>query len=394
MEQIFGEGHYADKVIEKNFKMNRKWGSRDRKFFAESVYECVRWWRLYSYVRVGHDREFDRVDPKAIIGNWAVHHVLSGNDLPLWDDLAEYTEEGILAAYDRVEEEGDLAILESVPDWMYDLGLKELGDRWPKILASLNDKATVDLRANLLKNNRDDLKKALQQEGIETEIIKSAPHGLTLRERKSVFSGDAFKKGLFEVQDRASQSVAPLLQVEPGQRVIDACAGAGGKTMHIASFMKNKGKLIALDIHEWKLKELKKRAARGGVDNVETRLIDSNKVVKRLQDSADRLLLDVPCSGMGVLRRNPDTKWKLTEEEVNRLIALQRELLTTYCDMTKVGGLMVYATCSLFPSENEKQVEFFLAQKPGAWELLEQKRIDPDEGRGDGFFTALFRRIS
>lgn len=392
LAEIFAEGRYADKIIEKHFKMNRKWGSRDRKFFAENIYECVRWWRLYSFVRCGSDKEFDRIDPKTIIGNWAVHHVLAGNDLPLWDDLSDYTEEQILASYDQIEQDGDLAVLESVPDWMYDLGDKELGKRWPKILSSLNDKATVDIRANLLKNTRDDLKKALQLEGIETDIIKSAPDGLVLRERKNIFSSEAFKKGLFEVQDRASQTVAPLLQVQPGHRVIDACAGAGGKSLHIASFMKNKGKLIALDIHDWKLKELKTRAARGGVDVIETRVIDSSKVIKRLEASADRLLLDVPCSGMGVLRRNPDTKWKLTQSEVDRLIALQRELLITYCDMTKPGGLMVYATCSLLPSENEQQVEYFLSQKSGSWELLEKKRIDPDEGRGDGFFAAVFRR--
>jgi 16S rRNA (cytosine967-C5)-methyltransferase len=184
------------------------------------------------------------------------------------------------------------------------------------------------------------------------------------------------------------------LGVEPGHRVVDACAGAGGKSLHLASLMKNKGKIISMDIHEWKLQELKLRARRNKIDIIETRLIDSTKVIKRMADSADRVLLDVPCSGMGVLRRNPDSKWKLTAEEITRLQTLQYELLTSYSQMAKKGGQMVYATCSLLPSENEQQIERFLKEHGEQWSLVKQVNMRPDRDGFDGFFAALLKRNS
>ncbi|MNS80695.1 Ribosomal RNA small subunit methyltransferase B [compost metagenome] len=186
--------------------------------------------------------------------------------------------------------------------------------------------------------------------------------------------------------------VVPLLDVQPGHRVIDACAGGGGKSLHMASLMKNKGKILSLDIHEWKLKELKDRAKRNGVDVIETRVIDTNKVIKRLADNADRVLLDVPCSGMGVLRRNPDAKWKLSNEEIDRLMILQQEILSTYSQMTKVGGQLVYATCSLLPSENELQVQKFLHDHSAKWSLVKEIHLRPDRDGFDGFYAALLKR--
>jgi 16S rRNA (cytosine967-C5)-methyltransferase len=163
--------------------------------------------------------------------------------------------------------------------------------------------------------------------------------------------------------------------------------------LHIATFLKNKGKILSLDIHEWKLKELKTRAKRNGVDVIETRVIDSSKVIKRLADSADRVLLDVPCSGIGVLRRNPDAKWKLSNEEIGRLEQLQFEILTTYSQMTKKGGKLVYATCSLLPSENEKQVQKFMAENGEHWKLLKELHVRPDTDGYDGFYAALLQRL-
>jgi 16S rRNA (cytosine967-C5)-methyltransferase len=156
--------------------------------------------------------------------------------------------------------------------------------------------------------------------------------------------------------------------------------------------MKNKGKLISMDIHEWKLKELRGRSTRDGVDVIETRVIESSKTIKRLEKAADRVLLDVPCSGLGVLRRNPDSKWKMKPENFAEIQRLQSELLRDYSTMTKVGGRLVYATCSFFPSENEAQVDAFLKEHGSAWKLEEQLRVDPDQGRGDGFFAARLLR--
>jgi 16S rRNA (cytosine967-C5)-methyltransferase len=157
--------------------------------------------------------------------------------------------------------------------------------------------------------------------------------------------------------------------------------------------MKNKGRIIAMDVKEKKLLELKKRAARADVRIVETRGIDSSKVIKRLKDTADRLLLDVPCSGLGVLRRNPDSKWKLTLQEIERVKTIQREILSQFSDITKVGGKMVYATCSILPSEGEDQVKWFLENSNDKWNLLGEKRYSPEVYHADGFYMALLERL-
>ena len=244
---------------------------------------------------------------------------------------------------------------------------------------------------NGLKATASQVQKELAGESIFSEKITGLEYGLSLTERKNVFVTAAYREGHFEMQDRASQLVAPFLKPQPGLRVIDACAGAGGKTLHIAALLKNRGKLISMDVHDWKLKELRNRARRNGVDIVEVKVINSTKVIKRLQDSADRVLLDVPCSGLGVLRRHPDTKWKLRPDSFAALHKLQAELLQDYSVMTKKGGLLVYATCSFLPTENEKQVSAFLEKNPG-WKLEEQLRINHDDGRGDGFFAARLLR--
>jgi 16S rRNA (cytosine967-C5)-methyltransferase len=157
--------------------------------------------------------------------------------------------------------------------------------------------------------------------------------------------------------------------------------------------MKNKGKIIAMDVEQWKLDELQKRARRAGVSNMETRFIESSKIIKRLENSADRLLLDVPCSGLGVLKRNPDAKWKLSPDFIDKVRELQSHILNDYCGMVKPGGVMIYSTCSVLSSENEKQVQEFLKTHEGKFELLEEKRTWPSEGF-DGFYMAAIKRIS
>jgi 16S rRNA (cytosine967-C5)-methyltransferase len=386
LHQIFGEGHYPDKVIERVFKANRKLGSRDRRFVAETVYETVRWWRLLWAALETEPTTEER-------GLWRLlgaQLVLAGERLPSWDEFRGLDEARIRRAYERAQEVP--AIRESVPDWLYDRGLSELGERWDGILHALNEQAPVVLRANRLKTTREELRKVLERDGTLSIPAPATEDGLILRERKNVFTTEAFKQGLFELQDGASQQVAPMLAIEPGHRVIDACAGAGGKTLHIAALLKNKGKVIAMDVHPRKLEELRKRSTRAGCDVIETKLIDSNKVIKRLETSADRVLLDVPCSGLGVLRRNPDSKWKLSAEEIDRLRALQAEILKEYSVMVKKGGRLVYATCSCLPSENEKQVEAFLAAHPGEWRLVEERKFTPGENGYDGFYAAALER--
>lgn len=187
--------------------------------------------------------------------------------------------------------------------------------------------------------------------------------------------------------------IAPFLQTEPGMRVIDACAGSGGKTLHLAAISQGKGSIIALDTEEWKLKNLKQRARRDGVFNVETRVIDSTKVIKRLYNSADRVLLDVPCSGLGVLKRNPDTKWGDTPSTLSKLYELQANILENYSRMVKVGGKLVYSTCSIMPVENEIQIKVFLKKHKDEFELEDQHTVLPSKTGFDGFYMARLIRI-
>ncbi|HYF35668.1 MAG TPA: RsmB/NOP family class I SAM-dependent RNA methyltransferase, partial [Prosthecobacter sp.] len=321
----------------------------------------------------------------------AAYWIMHGNDLPFFDELTDVRRGAII---ERSNQPAAPAIRDSFPDWLEARASRELPAQWPAIRATLNHPADVYLRVNTLKTDRRTLKTRLAQDGITAEIIKDIPTTLVLKQRANVFALPAFKEGLFEVQDASSQRIAPFLQVEPGMRVIDACAGGGGKTLHLAALMQNKGRILALDVHDWKLSELRKRAARAGVDIAEVRPIEGSKTLKRLTDHADRVLLDVPCSGLGVLRRNPDAKWKLSEAEIDRLILQQQDILTRYSAMVKPGGKLVYATCSILPSENEQQVQQFLATHGAGWTLEEELKLNPAETGHDGFYAARLVRAA
>jgi len=223
--------------------------------------------------------------------------------------------------------------------------------------------------------------------------VEGVDSALQVTSDAALFRTKAFADGWFEQQDAGSQQVAAALEVSPGMRVIDACAGAGGKTLHLAAMMEGKGRLLAMDVEEWKLENLKQRARRAGAHNVETRVITSSKTVKRLKESADRVLLDVPCSGLGVLKRNPDAKWRDTAERLPVLVALQAEILQRYSQMVKVGGLLVYATCSILPEENRQQVDKFLAANEN-YRLRDDHTVSPAATGFDGFYMARIERIA
>ncbi len=380
LESIFEEQKYADKVIEKILKSNPKWGARDRRFIAETIYDIVRWHRLFSEVSEAGPSDYWK-----LLGTWCLWNEIS---LPPWEEFDELDPERIQQNYEAIN---DRRIAESIPDWMDKMGEAELGKQWPAELHALNEEAKVVLRVNTLKVDRKELQRQLADEEIDTHAPGEFPDALMLDERQNIFTRQQFKDGLFEIQDAGSQLIAPFLQPEPGMRVIDACAGAGGKTLHLASLLQNRGKIIAMDTESWKLDELKKRARRAGATNIEPRLIDSSKVIKRLGNSADRVLLDVPCSGLGVLRRNPDAKWKLSPEFIEEVKKTQAKILNDYSVMVKSGGKMVYSTCSIFPSENEQQVAQFLTEHKGQYELIDQKTILPSEGF-DGFYMALLQK--
>ncbi|MFT6729991.1 MAG: 16S rRNA (cytosine967-C5)-methyltransferase, partial [Glaciecola sp.] len=274
---ILNEGKYADKVIQQLLKRDKRWGSRDRGFVAETVYDIVRWKRLYTEI-AEVKAPYDRDNIWRIFAVWAT---LRGIKLPDWSYFESTPLRKIKGRFDELSKTRKFK--ESIPDWLDEMGLKELGESiWTKEIAALNEQANVILRVNTLNTTKDKLQALLFDDGIETESIKGYASALKLKERANVFQTESFKKGYFEVQDASSQLVAEFLDVKPGMRVVDTCAGAGGKALHLASLMENKGQVIALDIYAHKLNELKRRAKRNGAWNIETRPIESTKVVKKL----------------------------------------------------------------------------------------------------------------
>ncbi|PWU12807.1 MAG: RNA methyltransferase [Bdellovibrio sp.] len=386
LQSVLVHSRPADRALDELFRRNRKWGARDRRFVAESVYELVRWKRRFEAVLLGQGQNDNRPPNLPNLARLiSVYGIIEG-----WDEVPEKLQaEEVKRA---LGQPSSRAVRHSIPDELDALGFEHFGPTWDVEMQALNERAPIDLRVNAWRASRDEVARRLELEGIPTEPLADGGDGLTLLARKNVFATKVFQEGLFEVQDRASQRVAPFLDPQPGERIIDACAGAGGKSLHLAALMKNSGKILALDVVSGKLKELERRARRARVSNIETRLIASRKVIKRLHGTADRLLLDVPCTGLGVLRRNPDAKWRFNSGLHQRVRELQATILREDSVIVKVGGVMVYSTCSILPTENTQQVNEFLADARGAFVLEEQWSVLPSERRGDGFFAARLRR--
>jgi 16S rRNA (cytosine967-C5)-methyltransferase len=382
---VFWENVYATKAIQHTMKRHREWEDDKRAAFSEAVYDIIRWWRPLWYI-IGQEPSAEETDLQKII---TIYLFSKKGDITALQNKRGLDVSQVLQRIENTKT--SRALREALPDWLDIQGEKELDIRWDPVIAALNKTPDLTIRVNMLKTTARELSVILQKEGIIAEPIQGNPDALLIREKTNVFTLQSFNAGLFEVQDAASQMVSRILDPQPGMRVVDACAGEGSKTLHLAALIKNKGKIIALDTQEWRLRELRKRATKAGADTIETRLITSSKKYKRMQDTADRLLLDVPCSGLGTLRRNPDIKWKLTLNDLDRLKHVQHDLLERYCSLLKPLGTMVYSVCSIFPSEGEFQVQQFLKNHED-YCLLKEKRYWPDTDRTDGFYTALIQR--
>ena len=381
MAEIFDRGYLADKVIQRAGQSNRRWGSHDRRQFAELTYGCVRWRRRLSVALAqDHPRFEDLVLAYCSLNKINLQAAIVPLPARLTEKLRSRWDDAALTRAER----------ESLPDWLDEAIARQLGPRWDEVLPVLNEPAPVFLRANALKISAPQLVASLAKEGILGEDL--GPETIRLARRVNVHSTKAFQRGEFEVQDWHSQMVAGRLDPKPGECVIDACAGAGGKTLHIAARMRNKGKLIAMDVVGTKLEELRRRATRAGATSIETRVIENRKVIKRLHGRADRVLLDVPCTGLGVWRRNPDAKWRLSVETIAKVGQLQRDILADYPMMVKPGGVLVYATCSVLPEENQNRLRAWLSQNATDWELESEETLWPTPGGGDGFYVARLRR--
>jgi 16S rRNA (cytosine967-C5)-methyltransferase len=383
--KIFTENQLADRVVQTTLRSNKKWGSKDRRFLAATIYDAVRWYRLH-YEILGQEPESKEDWWKALGIMW----ILQGVELPDWE-----TFEGLNVQEIQDKKEAFNAVLKiktSIPDWLDDLGSEALGEKWASCMEASNEPAELVLRANSLKTTTEELLLNLDKKGVLAHEME-LPDAVIVPKRQKLTSFASYERGYFEIQDASSQQVAPFLDLEPGMTVVDACAGAGGKSLHIAALMDNKGAITGLDIEDEKLDQMYKRAKRAAISIIKTKTITDPSVVREFYDTADRLLLDVPCSGLGTLKRSPHIKWRLTPEFLEEIKATQQHILQDYSPICKKGGKLVYATCSILPAENQEQVKTFLASEAGAnFKLLKDKQILPDEGF-DGFYMALLERV-
>ncbi len=377
LEEIFNGNALSERVVGRALGAHPGWGSRDRSFVADTVYEVVRWRRRLAWL-AGAD------DPSSLAGmHWSLRD-LPRPDWATWPDISpEVRQERMqsLAVAPR-------AVRESLSDELDALGEAELGAQWGAELAAMNRQADVFIRVNPLRTTLAAVTAELAEQNIAMSPVEGAPLALRTQAGRGIPARMRLS-GKFEIQDAGSQQVVPFVQVEPGHTVVDACAGAGGKTLHLGAIMSGRGELHALDVHPEKLEALSSRASRAGV-SVQTAVV-SPAILTKLDSRADRVLVDAPCSGSGTLRRQPDLKYRITAGSLEETRHLQRDLLTQFARLVRPGGKLVYATCSVLPSENEEQAAWFSSQhRDFVFEY--ERRISPAATGWDGFYMARWRR--
>jgi len=389
----------ADAVVSRYFREHRELGHADRAFVAETVFAVLRRGRSLEARCAGKLSDRNR-----LLAALAVTHGWSQRELaPV---LKASEEEWLAAAKAMPESELPPAVRCDLPDWLYarleaQFGAEEVG----QLAQALNQPAPLDLRVNTLKSNRDALLARLAADDIAAVPGPLSPSAVRLRDKPALAKHPLFLEGAFEVQDEGSQLLGYLLEPKRGEMVVDFCAGAGGKTLLLGALMKNTGRLYAFDVSDKRLANLKPRLARSGLSNVHPARIEHERdtKVKRLAGKVDRVLVDAPCSGLGTLRRNPDLKWRQSEDSVAELAIKQAAILDAAAKLVRPGGRVVYATCSLLAAENDDIVTAFLASHqeftltPASAVLARQGialdgdflRLLPHRHNTDGFFAAI-----
>jgi len=394
--------HPADRVIGQFFRANPKFGQRDRSLLADIIYDVLR-----------HRRRLETLcetsNPRQLL--LAALVKLQGVSLAGMEGVARRPELDWLTTV-RAADASNLSPAQrlDLPDWMYErLCAQYTADSVEAIGRALQRAAPLDLRVNTLKTTREAVLARLEELGVSGQPTPYSPTGIRIVGKPAIQQFDLFKSGEIEVQDEGSQLIAQLLAPRRQDMVVDFCAGAGGKTLALGALMASQGRLYAFDVSDKRLSNLRPRLKRSGLSNVFPQRIagvrDSH--VKRLAGKVERVLLDVPCSGLGTLRRNPDLKWRTAEADIAQMITKQTEIIASASFLLKPGGRMVYATCSLLREENEAIVEDFLSRNPGftladSAQCLASARIELDTGTflqlrpdlhgTDGFFAAVLTR--
>jgi 16S rRNA (cytosine967-C5)-methyltransferase len=401
----------ADAKLSDFFRNNRDLGTKDRAFVAESVYGVLRRLRYLSAVTANEENDPD--DARKLILAWLLR--VQGKSIREMESvLNEQQTEWAHTIKAKSTENLPLTVQADVRDWLWDKLVAQYGETEAlTICRSMHEQASLDLRVNTIKGNREDtLKRMLAENTSNENTIEITPHspiGIRMPGRMNISKHVLFTEGKIEVQDEGSQLLSYLVAPKRGQMVADFCAGAGGKTLAIGALMKNTGRLYAFDVSEKRLMKLGKGLKRSGLSNLHAQVISSetDPKLKRLNGKFDRVLVDAPCSGFGTLRRNPDLKWRFEEKDITELNLKQAAILARAAKLTKAGGRLIYATCSLLRDENENIAEAFLSVHPEfalvpASEILSQQQIKLDTGKylkllphlhgTDGFFAAVFER--
>jgi 16S rRNA (cytosine967-C5)-methyltransferase len=406
----------ADAVVSAWFRARRYIDDKDRGQISELLYALLRhharlgWWlakhgreatlrnRLLAWLAIGEGKTRDQVQ-SLFNGGELAPAVLTDHERNLLVKL-----QGSPIDHPAMPDE----VRGECPSWALAALRRRFDGSFQSEMAALLTAAPLDLRVNPLKSTREDALRALRDIGLPAEPSRMAPYGIRVNERPSLASLPMLRNGEIEIQDEGSQLVAMLVDARPGERVVDFCAGAGGKTLAIAAQMANKGHVVACDVLDKRLKRAAERFRRAGLHNIETRPLasETDRWVKRHRASFDRVLVDAPCSGTGTWRRNPDARWRPLGPGLDNLLPLQASILASAARLVKPGGRLVYATCSMLAEENEVQVGAFLAASPdfrvvplreAAPRLTDSAHPDflaltPARHDTDGFFAAVMQR--
>ncbi len=399
----------ADHLIDTFFRRRRYLGSHDRRELAESVYGILRHLRLLQAI-------IDKVKPDAVnhpawlFTAYKVHfekappETVQAYALPLLPpEISALT---TLATSDFGLQ--NLGLRFSFPDWLVEKLQEQIGEsETEKLLEAMNQPPPLTIRVNTLKTTQEKCLHELRKRGHDAAPTPLSPDGIHLKKRVNLFGLDLFRNGWFELQDEGSQIISLLVDPKPNWRMADVCAGGGGKTLHLAALMKNRGEIFAFDVVPERLENLRKRTKRCGIHNVRCQLLQPDEIPANLLGQMDAILIDAPCSGTGVLRRNPDAKWKITPEMVREMAAKQKQISNHYAPLLKPGGRLVYATCSVLMEENEEVVQDFLSQnadfRPNPSTILQRYHLAhlmqgcflhlfPHQFGTDGFFAAVLER--
>ncbi|WP_119459631.1 RsmB/NOP family class I SAM-dependent RNA methyltransferase [Rhodospirillaceae bacterium SYSU D60014] len=421
---IHGGTAPADRAAAAFFRSRRYIGGGDRRAVIDRVYAVLRrraaldWWigRAMPETAFPDPERARTIAALTLLEGWSADRVGDAFDggrfRPAPLDSAERQLAHALAGNGIDSPDQPSWVRLEFPEWLTPQLAEAFGPRLETEMTALMVEAPLDLRANALKASRESALAALAQDGVTTVPTLLSPVGLRVEEgRPPLATLDSFKQGLIEVQDEGSQLASLLVDARPGMRVVDFCAGAGGKTLALAAAMRNKGQVVACDVLRGRVDRAAVRLRRAGAHNVERRGLSSERDpwVKRHAASFDRVLVDAPCSGAGTWRRNPDAKWRLRPEDLTELQALQRRIIESACRLVRPGGRLVYVTCSLLPAENEEQIDWFTAQRPDfalrsiadVWaEVIggacpaggPTLALTPARNGTDGFFVAVLER--